>query len=94
MHTDNDIKEFLWKIKELDFDLFKKLYEINPVFKDRIDKFKEDKEFYEEILKGLRTMSSFDLAIENTIEAITGIINQVESDPFCSGKVKTVKKDF
>ena len=39
-------------------------------------------------------MSSFDLAIENTIEAITGIINQVESDPFCSGKVKTVKKDF
>ncbi len=94
MHTDNDIKEFLLRIKGLDFDLFKKLYEINPVFKDRIDMFKEDKEFYEKVLKGLRTMSSFDLAIESTIEEITGMIDQVESEPFCSGKVKTVRKDF
>ncbi len=93
MQNDNDKKDFLKRIKKMDLPYFIKLYENNPLFKDLVTSYKDDTEFYENLLTGVVRRSSFDREIDKQIGEITDMISKVESDPIYATAEANLKKD-
>lgn len=95
MKNQNDLKDFLKRIKRMDLPYFIKIYENNPVFKEYVDSFKYDEEFYENLLIGVEKPSYFDKEIDKQIGEITDMINLIETDPhFNVSETKEINEDF